>query len=255
MVVEGAGRFTIGPLPEVAASRHTWEDLSPHLPQGPARVVTAYERVVRGEDLREISGIDTLALELPLRLMEWEPAYPLATFHSSKADFPAPEVPRMNEVQLAKTSPPQVEDHDSVDALLALTKAWTTESNGRAEAIAVHGNGANAIRALGPSHVRCQPVSPQLGLSFMAWAGASGGAYGRRPGAAAGRYSAWWAAAAMADLLEEWPVEPGDLGRAIHELNWFVWSDLVPPTGWSLHLAIEDPSHDLAWAVSAVDAK
>jgi hypothetical protein len=59
----------------------------------------------------------------------------------------------------------------------------------------------------------------------------------------------------MTDLLEEWPVKPGDLGRAIHELNWFVWSDLVPPTGWSLHLAVEDPGHNLAWAVAAVDAK
>jgi len=35
MVFEGAGRFTLGPLPEVAASRHTWAELAPHLPEAP----------------------------------------------------------------------------------------------------------------------------------------------------------------------------------------------------------------------------
>jgi hypothetical protein len=255
MVVEGAGRFTIGPLPEVAASRHTWKGLSPHLPEGPARTVTAYERVVRGEDLRDVANLDPLAMELPMHLHEWEPHYPLATYHADKAEFPPPDLPKMEELELEERPPLEPDDVDSIDALLALTKAWTNESNGRAEAAAVHGDATSAIRRLGPSHVRFCPVPAQLGMAVMAWAGASGGAYGRRPGAAAGRYSAWWAAAAMTDLLEEWPVNPDDLGAAIHELNWFVWSDLVPPTGWSLHLAVEDPDHGLAWAVSAVDAK
>jgi hypothetical protein len=255
MVVEGAGRFTIGPLPEVAASRHTWKELNLHLPEGPARTVTAYERVVRGEDLRDAVNLDPLAMELPLHLQEWEPRYPLATYHSDKAEFPPPHLPKMEEVELEEPPPPETDDLDSIDALLALTKPWTTESNGRSEAVAVHGGATSALRRLGPSHVRRHPISAQLGMAFMAWAGASGGAYGRRPGAAAGRYAAWWAAAAMTDLLADWPVEPNDLGVAIEELNWFVWSDLVPPTGWSLHLAVEDPDHDIAWAVAAVDAR
>src|SRR5262249_59833932 len=51
MLVEGAGRFAPGPLPEVAASTHEWADLAPHAPNGPPSVLAAHERVVRGEDL------------------------------------------------------------------------------------------------------------------------------------------------------------------------------------------------------------
>ena len=51
VVTEGAGRFALGPLPEVAASTHLWEELSPHLASGPFRAITAHECVVRGKDL------------------------------------------------------------------------------------------------------------------------------------------------------------------------------------------------------------
>ena len=255
MVFEGAGRFTLGPLPEVAASRHTWAELAPHLPEGPARTVTAYERVVRGEDLVGAPGIDPLALELPLQLMKWEPTYSPAAYHAGKAEFPAPDLPRLHQIDLPGIPPGIADDPVSVDALLGLSRAWTDESNGRAEAVGVHGDAPGAIRSLGPSRARLEPINPQLAMALMAWTGASGGAYGRRPGAAAGRYGAWWAAAALTDLVEDWPVPPDQLGLAISELNWYVWSDLVPPTGWTFHLAIEDPAHGLAWAVAAVDAK
>jgi hypothetical protein len=42
----------------------------------------------------------------------------------------------------------------------------------------------------------------------MAWAAASGGAHGPRPGAAAGRFAAWWAAATLTDLHADWPPDP-----------------------------------------------
>src|SRR5690606_35022219 len=51
-VAEGGDGFALGPLTEVAAFTHTWAELSPHLPPGPVRALVAYERVVRGEDLR-----------------------------------------------------------------------------------------------------------------------------------------------------------------------------------------------------------
>ena len=43
------GRFTIGPLTEVAAQHHTWADLSPVLDRGPRAAFVAHERVLRGE--------------------------------------------------------------------------------------------------------------------------------------------------------------------------------------------------------------
>ena len=96
VVTEGAGRFALGPLPEVAASTHRWEELSPHLASGPLRAITAHECVVRGKDLTADSSIDLAVLEVPLAVCAWEPAYPTAEYHADKAEFPMP-----TEVELA----------------------------------------------------------------------------------------------------------------------------------------------------------
>jgi hypothetical protein len=87
----------------------------------------------------------------------------------------------------------------------------------------------------------------------MAWAGASGGAHGRRRGAAVGRFGAWWALAAVAGLLDEWPVPPEHLGEAAAELRWLLWAPADTSSGWSLHLAVEDSDDGLAWAIAATD--
>lgn len=247
VVVTGAGRFTIGPLAEVAASTHTWEELSPHLAEGPARHVVAQERVVRGEDLRGVIE----SLEIPLRLQPWEPEYPLATYHDTSAEFPPPDLPEMDEIELP-IDPDHLDDLESLEALAGLTTPWTEESNGRCDTAAVGGTAPMAIAALGLRHARIAEIAPQLGLALMGWAGASGGAHGRRRGAAAGRFASWWVSAVVTDV--DWPVDPAELGERVGALRWFAWSDLFPPTGWTLHLAIEDPSEGLAWAIAAVDA-
>src|SRR5262245_51350104 len=46
----GAARFALGPLTEVAASRHTWAELAPHLDTTSIAGAVAQERVLRGED-------------------------------------------------------------------------------------------------------------------------------------------------------------------------------------------------------------
>ena len=91
-------------------------------------------------------------------------------------------------------------------------------------------------------------------LAAMAWAGANGGAHGRRRGMAAGRFGAWWALAALAGRLDDWPVPPDELGRALSRMRWYRWDAGEPETGWSLRLAIEDPGRGRSWALSAVDA-
>ncbi len=252
MVVEGAGRFTLGPLPEVAAARHSWADLADYLPAGPLRSITAHERVVRGENLSGADSIDPSILELPLSLAVWEPRYPLAEYEADKANFPMPELPRMAEVRLPETVQSR-DDAVSHEALLGLTRAWTEESNGRSDAGTVHGDAIGAIRSLGPRRALMSEIAESLALCLMAWAGASGGAYGRRRGAAAGRFAAWWTLAALCEL--DWPVASDRLGEAAEDLRWFAWSDLAPPTGWTLHLAVEDPHRGIAWAVAGVDAK
>jgi hypothetical protein len=79
-------RFTLGPLTEVAASTHTWGELAPHIEEPQAAAYTAQERVLRGEDLTGAPGTHPEALELPLSLQGWEPAYRLATFRSDHVE-------------------------------------------------------------------------------------------------------------------------------------------------------------------------
>jgi hypothetical protein len=252
VVVEGAGRFALGPLWEVAASTHPWDDLAPHLAAGRPRALVAHERVVRGEDLTG-ADVDRRVLEVPLRLQEWEPAYPVAVYRPDKADFPERDLPRPAAAELPAPGR-VVDDGVAEDALYALVRPWVEQSNGTAEAVAVEGDAVSAIRAIGPSRARIAPLSFAEALHHMAWTAASGGAYGRRRGTPVGRAAAWWVVAALAGIEDEWPGDPDDLGAAGERLRWFLWDPGAGVGGWACHLAIEDPADGLAWALSAVDA-
>jgi len=252
VLVEGAGRFAPGPLPEVAASTHEWADLAPHVPPGPPAVVTAHERVVRGENLTGEPLPGPPVLDLPLRLAEWEPDYHLAHYRSDGAHFPGPSPPALDPVEVPARAPAGSQDAATV-ALADAVRAWTEGSEGQAEAIAVRGDALGAIAALGRDRVRMAALTPADAMQVLAWAGASGGAHARRPGAAAGRFAAWWAGAAVTGLLERWPVDAEALGDALGRLRWYAWDGGGATTGWRLHLAIEDPDARRAWAVAAVD--
>jgi hypothetical protein len=253
VLVPDAGRFALGPLSEVAASRHTWSELAPYAPPTPQASIAAQERVVRGEELTADERIDRQVAELPLVLQPWEPSYPVAEYKASEADFgDPPEVSGWSEYEVEPA--PSVDDPEPCRALVDLTTAWVTESNGRAEAVAVDGEAAGAVAALGARHGRLAQVDLGHGLAAMAWTGASGGAHGRRRGMAAGRFAAWWALAALTVLLDDWPVPPARLHDAASTLRWYRWDVGEPQTGWSLHLAVEDTERGRAWAVSAVDA-
>jgi hypothetical protein len=245
IVISGAGRFTIGPLTEVIASTHSWSELSPHLEQGPSRHVIAQERAIRGDKVDEPGG------DVPSRLQAWEPVYPVAIYHDREAEFPPPDLPPMSPVDLPDSFE-RIRDPESLEALEAITTTWTNESNGRCESVAVSGSALEAVAAFGLQQAQIAELSPATALSFIAWAGASGGAHGRRPGAAAGRFAAWWAAAMLSDT--DWPADPDELGRRVDDLRWYIWSDMFPPTGWVFQIAVEDPAEGLGWAVSAIDA-
>ncbi|HEV3401960.1 MAG TPA: DUF6183 family protein [Acidimicrobiales bacterium] len=267
VVVPGAGRFALGPLPEVAAQAHEWAELASHLPATPEATFVAHERVVRGEDLTGDAHVDRTALELPLRLEAWEPEYPAAVYKADEAQFPerpsataAAGEAATGTAELPAPAP-EVDDPDARVALTELAAAWTTESNGRARAVAVAGNALGAVATLvcsGPepsAHVGLAPVTAEDALAAMAWTAASGGAHGRRRGMATGRFGAWWAATALTVGLDGWPPDPDDLGEALSALGWYRWQPARgPSTGWSLRLAAENPKTGQAWAVEAVDA-
>jgi hypothetical protein len=250
VVKEGAGRFALGPLWEVAASTHAWADIAPHVDDTRLRTLIAHERVLRGETV-PIADIDPHVLEVPLLLEAWEPDYALAVYRSDRADFPERESTGLDWVELPEPVSREPED-DALEALLLMTAPWTELSNGRAEGVVVAGTALEAIRTLGPRRARAAEIGVAEALALMAWTGASGGAYGRRRGSPVGRMQAWWALAALLgyDDIDDHAALGVDAG----DLRWFRWEPGDQIGGWAFHLAIEDPGDGLAWAVSAVDA-
>ena len=261
VLVEGTGHLALGPLPEVAAQAHRWADLAAWIPTGPSRAMTAHERVVRGEDVATVGAAEPTLLPgnpdplpLPLRLQPWEPTWPVATYHDDRVEAPRPDLPTTTAAALPSTAPAGDAGDPAARALRALVHPWVAGSNGRVEAVAVDGSALDAVAALGPRRARVAEVPPATALALMGWAAGSGGAHGRRRGAAVGRFEAWWALAALSGLDEDWPPPADALGSAATELRWFVWDADEPDTGWHLRLAVEDPLDHLAWAVTANDA-
>lgn len=246
-----SGRFTIGPLTEVAAQGHAWSDLAPVLDRGPRASFVVHERVLRGEDV----GDPDIApvLELPFSLQPWEPAYALATYTDAGAEFPMPALPDLLEPVTPTTGARVL--HDDVDlAIRQLVEPWTVGSNGRVETVCVERGVEGALGALGLRRARLAELEPADAIAWLAWAGASGGAHARRRGAASGRFAAWWVLAALDDSLEHWPLDPDSVGEIASSLRWFRWDAHEPAVGWTLQLAVEDPVDGCAWAVNAVDA-
>jgi len=249
----GAGRFALGPLWEVAASTHTWAELSTI--EDPAlRALIAHERLLRGDDIGDVA-LDRTVVDVPNELAPWEPQYPVAVYKSDRADFPELEVLSPSSwVELPHDAGPTNAEDAPVRTLLDLVEPWLESSNGRGEGVAVDGTGLDAIRALGPRRVRYEAISLQQAMAVMTWTGASGGAHGRRRGSPVGRALAWWALAVLSGLDDDWPIEATELGEAGGELRWYIWDPGDQVGGWHFHLAVEDPDDGLAWAVTAVDA-
>lgn len=245
VVSEGALRFGLGPLAEVAASTKTWDEMAPHLEIGPERATFAAERVVRGD-----SGVGELP-DLPGALMPWEKGYPLAIYKADKVESPSPDPPLVREADLP-TEFIRLSDAQSEGALGDLVAPWLEESNGRYDTATVEGDAPAAIRALGLTSVRLGEIDVADAFNWMVWAGASGGAHGQRRGTAAGRFGAWWVVATLCDL--DWPPDPEVVSTVVERLRWFWFDDGSPGTGWQLRLAIEDPDAGLAWAISAGDS-
>lgn len=248
MVDEGPARFTLGPLTEVVAQRRTWAEIAPHLAAGPHRGIVAHERSIRGDRVPETDVTDPV-FEIPVAIQAWEPDYPIAEYKADRAEFPSPVVPDFTWEDLDPVVAHP--DPEVYEAVYALVSVWVEQSNGRADFRAVDGTAPEAAAALGVPRAGFARLSPAEGLSWIAWAAASGGAHGRRRGAAAGRNLAWQAAAALTGL--DWPVDPDELGSALIELEWHLWTD-GSESGWNLRLAVADPAEALAWAFTATDA-
>jgi hypothetical protein len=240
------GRFTLGPLTEVAASTHEWSDMAPYIESPQAAAYVAQERVLRGEDLEEEQGgAHPEVLGLPLSLQAFEPTYALATFHASHVEVSEAWEPRapLRAVEIAPA--PVADDPDLETLLLDLVQPWVAESNGAARAAVVEGDALGAASHLTFGSLSMGELEPEEALQRIAWAAASGGAHGRRRGAAYGRFMAFYTVATLGDL--GWPAAPVAIGETAARLRWYRWDEGAAEKGWILRLAVED---DAGWAAA-----
>jgi hypothetical protein len=255
-VLDGeAGRFTIGPLSEVAAVHHTWAELAPHLPRVPVATFVAHERAIRGEAIpaASIAGLPPV-LDIPTEPQPWEPAYPCSTYTDAGAEHPEPPTTGAL-VEVEATLGGHVVDDDATElAVRLLVEAWTAASTGRAEVVCVEGTHLDALGALGVRSARVAEIPSSEALARLAWAGASGGAHARRRGMAIGRFSTWWLLGALGDLHDEWPPTNADIAELLAELRWYRWDAHEPPGGWRLQLLVANEREGVAWAINAADA-
>lgn len=249
---EDAGRFTPGPLSEVAAVHHTWENLSPHLAHGPLATYFAHERSLRGE---RIPASDQEALvpviDIPIDLQTWEPTYGVATYDDDGAHHDRPtRTKSMSDIDLP-VAPAPLDDPETTLAFAQLVEMWTEKSNGRSEVTCVEGSAIDAISATGARRARSRTMSTHEALDLLLWAGSSGGAHGRRRGAATGRFSVWWLLAALVDC--EWSEDLREFSLQTEQLRWMEWDAWEPATGWELRLAVEHPASGVSWSFTASD--
>jgi hypothetical protein len=260
---EDSGRFTIGPLTEVIAQHHTFAEMAPHLTPGPRAAFVAHERVLRGDAIDDTSAAELPdVLELPYALQPWEPAYLVPEYSDTGvADTAPPPVDArwFTDIEPVAGSPlPDDEIDQCRQAVRDLVEPWTAHSNGRAEVVGVEGGPAEALHALGLRHATATQIAPHDALSWLAWAGASGGAHARRRGGALGRFNAWWTVIALTGI-EHTPTTrladlADDIGFAVRDWRWWLFDSGEPTLGWSLQMVAEDPLDGIAFAISAHDA-
>lgn len=254
-VLDGeSGRFTIGPLSEVAAVRHTWAELAEHLQPVPVALFVAHERAIRGETIPATDvAVLPPVLDIPAAMQVWEPEYPVSMYHAVGADHPEPGTSGTLVDVESTPDAVRVDDDATELAVRQLLDAWTAASTGRAETVCVEGDHRAALGALGVRRARVAEIPASEALARIAWAGASGGAQGRRRGMAIGRFSMWWLLGALGDLHDDWPPTDDDMTELLSNLTWFRWDAHEPAGGWRLQLLIEDTQEGLAWAINAGD--
>ena len=251
VVDEEAGRFTMGPLTEVIAQNHQWSELSEFLEPSPTSTYIAYECAIRGQ---KIDSELFPALESPCTLLPIETNYALAEYHDNEAKFPTPAIPEMgNAIAIPESSATVIQDSDASTAFHQLADAWTTQSNGELRISCVEGSVLDALGALNVQEARLSLLASGEALAWLAWAGASGGAHGRRRGNALGRDAVWWTIASLTGQTPHWPLSNDDLETAANALQWFWWDANEPTTGWNVQLCVHRAERNRSWVFALTD--
>ena len=251
VVGEQAGRFTMGPLTEVIAQNHQWSELNELLEPSPTLTYIAYECAIRGQ---KVNSELFPALESPLDLLPMEANYALAEYHDNEAKFPTPALQEMGRaISVPASTATIIHDPDASTAFHQLADAWTTQSNGKLRLSCIEGSVLDALAALDIQEARLSLLSPGEALAWLTWAGASGGAHGRRRGNALGRDAAWWTIAALTGQTSHWPLTNDAFETAADSLQWFCWDKNEPTAGWNLQLCVHHAERNRSWALCLND--
>jgi len=250
-----ARTFMPGPVSEILAVHHSWDELAPHLPPGHDRALVAHERSLRGD---AIEPREPSLLDIPIAPQPWEPTYALATCDDDGFDTPPPPcTPAWSPVTARSTDlVDALSDDETVHAFRQMMSPWTAGSNGTAHATVVRGDARVALAVhtrAGATHLA--PITPAEAVAQIAWAAASGGAHGRRRGAATGRSEAWWLLAVFTGMDEPWPADADEFGAVIGALECFMArTERASAAGWEIDLVLEDRDEGISVAMSARDS-
>jgi hypothetical protein len=253
----GAARFALGPLTEVVAQRHSWEELADHLPDPWVAATVAQERVLRGEDLTGDPRAHPEELGLPPALLDWEPDYPLPRYRSHDVLEDGPEPVETPFEQPSGRPAPPADEPLLRRSLTEVGETWAERSNGGIRVATVEGTAADAVVTLfGDGGVGGTEGAPSLAvvridaaLERLAWTAASGGAYGRRSGMATGRSAAFWVLSEAVGLGHG--ASGAELTERLDDLRWYVLQG--DGEGWRLRLAVEHVGDGWAAVVDAWD--
>ena len=245
-----ARTFMPGPVSEILAVHHGWAETEPHLAPGHDRSLFAHERSLRGD---RVPPDEPSLIDVPVEVQDWEPRYVPAVYDDDGVDSPPPTSPPFDDTVEPHGGEP-IDDPETVTAFRVLMEPWTAQSNGTASCAVAEGGLPQALHAAGTGPCDVARIDHRTGLALLAWAGASGGAHGRRRGLATGRSNAWWFLAVLTGLHENWPCDPDELGDVMGQLEWWLWqAHGRPASGWNMNLVLVDGDEGLSCAVSAHD--
>lgn len=255
-VLAGHDRHTLGPLTEVLAQHHTWDDVADALPGGPINGVVATERVARGEDLTADDRAEVFHLDVPACWQPFEGTAPLAEYRADEVVAPAPTRKEPGPwIEVAAAPAPESDRARVSAAFLAIAQPWAVTSSGSVDVIVVDDHAGGAVAALVAGEARMRTIGVADAMAWMTWSGASGGARGRRRGVAAGRSAAWWAVrSVVGDRMDDWD-DPDELefqleDCAFHEFTdggdqgWRLQLAMTHPDGWTVAVAAQDHGDD-----------
>jgi hypothetical protein len=255
------GTGVTGPLTEVVAQHHSWAELSAHLKDPIARAYVLHECALRGEEipLGDRNAAASMIIEIPATPASWEPSYLLAVYSDHGAQFPTPPVITATTPFIRAETGEPIEDDQVIavrEAFDSVVQPWISHSNGYCEVLCVDGGPEQAIAVCAPEadQVRMTQIDSATALQWIHWIGASGGAHGRRPGAAAGRDALWWLLGTIGELTDQWPPAEADMTELLDDLTWWWWESPGVLSGWNLQLLCQDAPHGVTWAFTAHDA-